>query len=123
MDLSRLLNNGTLPGDDHCRGKPQTQHRDYGKGTQEERHRLVQIESRADMMAYDRIEREVFLRFSRVRNVELVNEPLKYLYGIARNVVREIRERRRQELVEFDSDLTDHRSEHPPDHPTDKVAC
>lgn len=64
---------------------------------------------------------EVFLRFSRVRNVDLVNEPLKYLYGIARHVVREIRERRRREPVEFDSDLTDHHSEHPPDQPTDKV--
>lgn len=64
---------------------------------------------------------EVFLRFSRVRNVELVNEPLKYLYGIARHVVSEILERRRRELVEFNSDLTDHHSEHPPDHPTDKI--
>jgi hypothetical protein len=44
-------------GDDHCCGKSQTQHQDYGKGYQEERHRLVQIESRAEMMANDRIER------------------------------------------------------------------
>jgi RNA polymerase sigma factor (sigma-70 family) len=64
---------------------------------------------------------EVFLRFSDVGNVDLVKDPIKYLYGIARNVVGDILKKRRREPVEFNSDLIAHHSEHPPDQPTDKV--
>lgn len=65
---------------------------------------------------------EVFLRLTRVPDRELIDDPVKYLFGIARHVVSEIIERRQRELVEFNSELTDHHVEHPAGHPTDKVA-
>ena len=64
---------------------------------------------------------EVFLRLTRVPDRELIDDPVKYLFGIARHVVSEIIERRRRELVEFNSELTGHHVEHPTGHPTDKV--
>lgn len=65
---------------------------------------------------------EVFLRFTRVPDRELIADPVKYLFGIARHVVYEILERRRRELVEFNSELTDHHVEHPTARPADKVS-
>lgn len=83
-------------------------------------HRSLLSRLRNEHDARDAVQ-EVFLRLSRVRDAELVNSPVKYLFGIARHVVSEIFERRRRELVEFNSDLTAHRTENPPDHPADKV--
>ena len=76
---------------------------------------------RSEQDARDAVQ-EVFLRLTRVADRELVADPVKYLFGIARHVVSEIIERRRRELVEFNSELTDHHVEHPTGHPTDKVA-
>src|SRR3979411_2020334 len=64
---------------------------------------------------------EVFLRLSQLDNAKFVEDPVKYLFGIARHVVHDIFERRRRELVEFDSDLVDHHAEHPTGHFTDGV--
>jgi RNA polymerase sigma factor (sigma-70 family) len=54
---------------------------------------------------------EVFLRLARAPHVELIQNPIKYLYGIARYVVAEIHHRRSRELVEFNSELTDQQTD------------
>ena len=83
-----------------------------------ERFVLGRLHSKQD--ARDAVQ-EIFLRLTRVSDRELVVDPVKYLYGIARHVISEILERRKRELVEFNSELTDHRTEHPIDHPTDTL--
>jgi RNA polymerase sigma factor (sigma-70 family) len=55
----------------------------------------------------DDLAQEVFARLLRVRNADLVRNPLSYLLGIATHVVCEFRQRKQQERVLFDSDLTD----------------
>jgi len=55
----------------------------------------------------DDLAQEVFARLLRVRNADLVRNPLSYLLGIATHVVREFRQRKQHERVLFDSDLTD----------------
>ena len=59
----------------------------------------------------DDLAQEVFARLLRVRNADLVRNPLSYLLGIATHVVREFRQRRQHERVLFDSDLADGRAE------------
>lgn len=60
----------------------------------------------------DDLAQEVFARLLRVRNADLVRNPLSYLLGIATHVVREFRQRKQHERVMFDSDLTEVLAEH-----------
>ena len=60
----------------------------------------------------DDLAQEVFARLLRVRNADLVRNPLSYLLGIATHVVREFRQRKQHERVLFDSDLADDLCEH-----------
>jgi RNA polymerase sigma factor (sigma-70 family) len=55
----------------------------------------------------DDLAQEVFSRLLRVRNADLVRNPLSYLLGIATHVVREFRQRKQHERVLFDSELAD----------------
>jgi RNA polymerase sigma factor (sigma-70 family) len=55
----------------------------------------------------DDLAQEVFARLLRVRNADLVRNPLSYLLGIATHVVREFRQRKQHERVLFDSELAD----------------
>jgi RNA polymerase sigma factor (sigma-70 family) len=55
----------------------------------------------------DDLAQEVFARLLRVRNADLVRNPLSYLLGIATHVVREFRQRKQHERVLFDSDLAE----------------
>ena len=59
----------------------------------------------------DDLAQEVFARLLRVRDADLVRNPLSYLLGIATHVVREFRQRRQHERVLFDSALADDLSE------------
>jgi RNA polymerase sigma factor (sigma-70 family) len=59
----------------------------------------------------DDLAQEVFARLLRVRNADLVRNPLSYLLGIATHVVREFRQRKQHERVLFDSDLADGHAE------------
>lgn len=61
----------------------------------------------------DDLAQEVFARLLRIRNAELVRKPLAYLLGIAAHVVREFRQRKQNEHVLFDSELTDNVCEQP----------
>ncbi len=67
----------------------------------------------------DDLAQEVFARLLRVRDAELVREPLAYLIGIATHVVREFRQRKQHERVLFDSTVTDDLCENP-EHPTQR---
>jgi RNA polymerase sigma factor (sigma-70 family) len=60
----------------------------------------------------DDLAQEVFARLLRVRNADLVRNPLSYLLGIATHVVREFRQRKQHERVLFDSDLADDLCDH-----------
>jgi RNA polymerase sigma factor (sigma-70 family) len=60
----------------------------------------------------DDLAQEVFARLLRVRNADLVRNPLSYLLGIATHVVREFRQRKQHERVLFDSDLAEVVAEH-----------
>jgi RNA polymerase sigma-70 factor (ECF subfamily) len=55
----------------------------------------------------DDLAQEVFARLLRVRDAELVRQPLAYLLGIATHVVREFRQRKQHDRVVFDSTLAD----------------
>jgi RNA polymerase sigma-19 factor, ECF subfamily len=55
----------------------------------------------------DDLAQEVFARLLRVRDAELVRDPLAYLLGIATHVVSEFRQRKEHDRVVFDSTLTD----------------
>lgn len=55
----------------------------------------------------DDLVQEVFTRLLRVRDTELVRDPLAYLFGIAANVAREFLQRRYQDSVMFDSEVAD----------------
>jgi RNA polymerase sigma-70 factor (ECF subfamily) len=61
----------------------------------------------------DDLAQEVFARLLRVRDADLVRTPLAYLLGIATHVVREFRQRKHNERVVFDSDVTDDLCEYP----------
>ncbi|MGA2187102.1 MAG: RNA polymerase sigma factor [Steroidobacteraceae bacterium] len=66
----------------------------------------------------DDLAQEVFARLLRVRDADLIRTPLAYLLGIATHVVREFRQRRHNERVVYDSDVTDALCEH-----ADQAAC
>lgn len=53
----------------------------------------------------DDLAQEVFARLLRVRNAELIRNPLSYLLGIATHVIREFRQRKLHDRVLYDSDL------------------
>ncbi|MGD9843450.1 MAG: RNA polymerase sigma factor [Steroidobacteraceae bacterium] len=55
----------------------------------------------------DDLAQEVFARILRVRDADMVRNPLAYVLGIATNVVREFRQRKQYGRVLFDSDVTD----------------
>jgi RNA polymerase sigma-70 factor (ECF subfamily) len=55
----------------------------------------------------DDLAQEVFARLLRVRDADLVRNPLSYVLGIAAHVVREFRQRRQHERVLFDSAVAD----------------
>jgi RNA polymerase sigma factor (sigma-70 family) len=59
----------------------------------------------------DDLAQEVFARLLRVRNADLVRNPLSYLLGIATHVVREFRQRKQHERVLFDSELAQLRAD------------
>jgi RNA polymerase sigma factor (sigma-70 family) len=60
----------------------------------------------------DDLAQEVFARLLRVRDADLVRNPLSYLLGIATHVVREFRQRKQHERVLYDSDLADDLCDH-----------
>jgi RNA polymerase sigma-70 factor (ECF subfamily) len=68
---------------------------------------------------------EVFLRFLRIEQTRLVENPQAFLYGIASNVVLERRRLRQRQRVIFSSHAVEHGSEHPanirPDELTDSL--
>jgi RNA polymerase sigma factor (sigma-70 family) len=53
----------------------------------------------------DDLAQEVFARLLRVRNADLIRNPLSYLLGIATHVIREFRQRKQHDRVLYDSDL------------------
>jgi RNA polymerase sigma factor (sigma-70 family) len=61
----------------------------------------------------DDLAQEVFARLLRVRDADMVRTPLAYLLGIATHVVREFRQRKHNERVVYDSDVTDELCENP----------
>jgi RNA polymerase sigma factor (sigma-70 family) len=61
----------------------------------------------------DDLAQEVFARLLRVRDADMVRTPLAYLLGIATHVVREFRQRKHNERIVYDSDVTDELCEHP----------
>lgn len=64
----------------------------------------------------DDLAQEVFARLLRIHNAEMVRSPLAYLLGIATHVVREFKERSRDDFVIFDSDVADSLGEDLEDH-------
>jgi RNA polymerase sigma-70 factor (ECF subfamily) len=60
----------------------------------------------------DDLAQEVFARLLRVRDADLVRNPLSYLLGIATHVVREFRQRKQHEPVLYDSDLAENLCDH-----------
>ena len=60
----------------------------------------------------DDLAQEVFARLLRVRDANLVRNPLSYLLGIATHVVREFRQRKQHERVLYDSDLAEDLCDH-----------
>jgi RNA polymerase sigma factor (sigma-70 family) len=81
--------------------------RDHAADLQRFLARRVTLAEDADDLA-----QEVFARLLRVRNADLVRNPLSYLLGIATHVVREFRQRKQHERVLFDSDLADGLCDH-----------
>jgi len=61
----------------------------------------------------DDLAQEVFARLLRVRDADLVRNPLAYLLGIATHVVREFRQRKQHERVLFDSSVADDLCDNP----------
>jgi RNA polymerase sigma-70 factor (ECF subfamily) len=61
----------------------------------------------------DDLAQEVFARLLRVRDADLVRTPLAYLLGIATHVVREFRQRKHNERILFDSEVTDDLCDNP----------
>lgn len=59
----------------------------------------------------DDLAQEVFARLLRVKNVELIRNPLAYILGIAAHVVREFREHEQHQCVVFSSDIAESISE------------
>ncbi len=66
----------------------------------------------ANINDIDDLVQEVFTRLLRVRDTELVRDPLAYLFGIAANVAREFLQRRYQDNVMFDSEVADRTPAH-----------
>ena len=58
----------------------------------------------------DDLAQEVFARLLRVKNIELIRNPLAYILGIAAHVVREFREHEQHQCVVFSSDIAESQS-------------
>jgi RNA polymerase sigma factor (sigma-70 family) len=84
-----------------------TAFRDYAADLQRFLARRVAQAQDADDLA-----QEVFARLLRVRDADLVRNPLSYLLGIATHVVREFRQRKQHERVLYDSDLAENLCDH-----------
>jgi RNA polymerase sigma-19 factor, ECF subfamily len=67
---------------------------------------------------------EVFLRFLRIEDMELIRQPHHYFFGIAANVVREYRMRLKaeKERVVYDSEAVDEQANRPVELPTEDLA-
>ena len=61
----------------------------------------------------DDLAHEVFAGLLRVRDADLGRTPLAYLLGIATHVVRELRQRKHNERIVFDSEVTDDLCDNP----------
>lgn len=61
----------------------------------------------------DDVMQEVYLRLLRVKNSELVRNPLAYLYGVASHVVREFNLGKHHTRMVFDSDAVDSMMDNP----------
>jgi len=55
----------------------------------------------------DDVVQEVYLRLLRVKNTDMVRNPLAYIYGVASHVVREFNMRNGKQRVVFDSSTAD----------------
>ncbi len=55
----------------------------------------------------DDLAQEVFARLLRVKNVDLIRNPLAYILGIAAHVVREFRDHEEHQCVVFSSDIAE----------------
>lgn len=85
-------------------------YRDYAP----ELHRFLARQMRHPQNAAD-LTQEIFERFLQLPDPEAVRNAQAFLYGIASNLVRELRHRERRSLVAFDShalDQVSQRSEH-----------
>ncbi|MEO8808990.1 MAG: RNA polymerase sigma factor [Rhodanobacter sp.] len=61
----------------------------------------------------DDVVQEVYLRLLRVKNSEMVRNPLEYLYGVASHVVREFNLGKHHTRMVFDSDAVDTMMDNP----------
>ena len=61
----------------------------------------------------DDVVQEVYLRLLRVKNSEMVRNPLAYLYGVASHVVREFNLGKHHTRMVFDSDAVDSLMDNP----------
>ncbi|MEO8998694.1 MAG: RNA polymerase sigma factor [Rhodanobacter sp.] len=61
----------------------------------------------------DDVVQEVYLRLLRVKNSEMVRNPLAYLYGVASHVVREFNLGKHHTRMVFDSDAVDTMMDNP----------
>lgn len=61
----------------------------------------------------DDVVQEVYLRLLRVKNSELVRNPLAYLYGVASHVVREFNVAKHHTRMVFDSEAADTMMDNP----------
>jgi RNA polymerase sigma-19 factor, ECF subfamily len=88
-----------------------------------ELHRFLVRRLRQPQDAED-LAQEVFMRLSRIENSEFVRQPRAYLFGVASHVVSEfrIRNAHAREWVTVDSQILDHRNEHPCDLQPDELA-
>ena len=76
--------------------------RDYAP----ELHRYIARQMRHPENAAD-LTQEIFERFLQLPNLEMVRNAQAFLYGIASNLVRELRYREGRSLVAFDSEAVD----------------
>lgn len=61
----------------------------------------------------DDVAQEVFIRFLRVQDQDVIKKPKAYLYGIAFHVLREFKLRENQGFLSYDSAAVERIDEHP----------
>src|SRR5262245_54401782 len=77
-------------------------YRDYGPAL----HRYIARHMRHPEDAAD-LTQEIFERFLQLQNPEMVRDTQSFLYGVASNLVRELRYRESRSIVSFDSEAVD----------------